>query len=156
MTDHKFTDEELQKCIECCIKAETWGDCEDMGCPATTKQGCRFYLRTDEDYDGVIQTEMLKDSLDLIKRQKAEISKARQRGYESGKREVVREIYIALYNEIIDARNSNYEAIKERETKHNVNRYEDTFCLYCDGKIHALDGIFHFITELTKKYMEGE
>ena len=49
MTDHKFTDEELQKCMECCIKTESWGDCEKWGCPATTKQGCRFYLRTDDD-----------------------------------------------------------------------------------------------------------
>lgn len=87
---------------------------------------------------------------------KHEVSKARQDGYESGKREVVRELYIALYNEIIDARNSNFEAIKERETKHNVNRYEDMFCHYCDGKIHALDGIFYFITELTEKYMRGK
>ena len=87
---------------------------------------------------------------------KTEVDKARQQAYENGKREVVRELYTALYNEIIDARNSNFEAIKERETKHNVNRYEDGFCQYCDGKIHALDGIFYFITELTKKYMEGQ
>ena len=87
---------------------------------------------------------------------RAEVDKARQQAYENGKREVVREIYTALYNEIIDAQNSNFEAIKERETKHNVNRYEDGFCQYCDGKIHALDGIFYFITELTKKYMEGQ
>jgi hypothetical protein len=85
-----------------------------------------------------------------------EVDKARLQAYENGKREVVRELYTALYNEIIDARNSNFEAIKERETKHNANRYEDGFCQYCDGKIHALDGIFYFITELTKKYMEGQ
>lgn len=85
---------------------------------------------------------------------KYEVDKAKQMGYELGKREVAREIYIALYNEIIAARNSNYEAIKERETKHNVNRYEDTFCYYCDGKIHALDGIFYFMDKLVKKYTE--
>ena len=75
MTDHKFTDEELQKCIECCIKAKTWGDCEELCCPATQKHGCLFYLRSDEDYEGIIQTEMLKDALDLINRQKAEIER---------------------------------------------------------------------------------
>lgn len=84
---------------------------------------------------------------------KSEVDKARQKGYESGKRESVREIYKELHNEIIDARNSNFEAIKERETKHNVNRYEDTFCYYCDGKIHALEGIDYFMDELTKKYI---
>ena len=87
---------------------------------------------------------------------KSEVDKARQQGYELGKREVARKIYVELYNEIIDARNSNYEVIKEREVKHNVNRYEDNFCQYCYGKIHALDGIAYFIDELAKKYTEGE
>lgn len=86
---------------------------------------------------------------------KSEVDEARQQSYESGKREVAREIYVALYNEIIDARNSNFEVIKERETKHNVNRYEDPFCYYCDGKIHALDGIFYFLDDLIKKYTGG-
>ena len=71
------------------------------------------------------------------------------------KSEVAREIYVALYNEIIDARASNFDAIKEREAKHNVNRYEDGFCMYCDGKIHALEGILYFVEELIKKYTEG-
>lgn len=75
MTDHKFTDKEIIKALEICAKSECWGDCEDMGCPAAMKHGCHFYLRTDEDYEGVIQTEMLKDALDLINRQKAEIER---------------------------------------------------------------------------------
>lgn len=75
MAEHKFTDEELQKCIECCIKAETWGDCETMACPASTRHGCRFYLRTDDDYENTIYIEILKDVLDLINRQKAEVAK---------------------------------------------------------------------------------
>jgi hypothetical protein len=73
MTDHKFTDEEVIKALEVCQKAKSLYDCEKMGCPAITQQGCRFYLRTDEDYEGVVQDEMLKDALDLINRQKAEI-----------------------------------------------------------------------------------
>jgi hypothetical protein len=75
MTEHKFTDEEIIRALEICQKAKCWGDCKDMGCPAATKQGCRFHLRTDEDYEGVIQDEMLKDALDLINRQKEEIAK---------------------------------------------------------------------------------
>ena len=70
------------------------------------------------------------------------------------KTEVAREIYVALYNEIIDARANNFDVIKEREAKHNVNRYEDGFCMYCDGKIHALDGILYFVDELIQKYTE--
>lgn len=88
-------------------------------------------------------------------RKQSEVDKARLDAYERGKRDVANEIRKALYKEIIEARNSNFEAIRERETKHNVNRYEDTFCYYCDGKIHALDGIFYFVDEFLKKY-EGE
>lgn len=80
-------------------------------------------------------------------------------GYTKHESKVAREIYVAIYNEIIEARNSNFEAIKERKEKHNVNRYEDTFCNYCDGKIHALDGILYFIEDVIEKYTkdkEGE
>jgi hypothetical protein len=73
MTDHKFTDDELQRCIECCIKGKVWGDCKKLNCPAIRKQGCHFYLRTDDDYENTIYIEILKDTLDLINRQKAEI-----------------------------------------------------------------------------------
>lgn len=86
---------------------------------------------------------------------KSEVDKVRLLAYESGKREVAREIRTALLKEIIEARNSNFEAIRERETKHNINRFKDTFCYYCDGKIHALDGIFCFVDELLEKYEEG-
>ena len=59
--------EQIIKALECCIKAETWGDCEDLGCPAHTKQGCYFYLRTDDDYENTIYIELCKDALSLIK-----------------------------------------------------------------------------------------
>ena len=73
-----MTDNEIIKALECCIKAETRGDCEEMGCPASTKQGCQFYLRTDDDYENTIYIEILKDALDLINRQKAEIEEQDQ------------------------------------------------------------------------------
>lgn len=73
MTDHKFTDDDVIKALEICAKSKCWGDCKDMGCPAATKQGCYFHLRTDEDYEGVIQDEQLKDALALIYNQKAKI-----------------------------------------------------------------------------------
>lgn len=89
---------------------------------------------------------------------------AYRNGYEKGKADgrlargkaVAIEIYVALYNEIIAARESNYNAIKEREIKHNVNRYEDSFCEYCNGKIRALDGILNFLDELITKYTGSE
>jgi hypothetical protein len=75
MTDHKFTDDEIIKALEVCTKSKSWGDCEDMGCPAATKHGCYFCLRTAEDYEGVAQDELLKDALALTNRQKAEIER---------------------------------------------------------------------------------
>ena len=70
-----MTDNEIIKALECCIKVETYGDCVEMGCPASTKQGCYYYLRTDDDYENTIYIEILKDALDLINRQKAEIER---------------------------------------------------------------------------------
>ena len=58
--------EQIKKAFDCCIKAETFGDCEKLGCPAHTTQGCYYYLRTDEDYEGIIHIEMCKDALTLI------------------------------------------------------------------------------------------
>ena len=65
--ENKLNAEQIKKALECCIKAETFGDCEKLGCPAHTIQGCYFYLRTDEDYEGIIHIEMCKDALSLIK-----------------------------------------------------------------------------------------
>ena len=59
--------EQIIKALECCIKAESWGDCEELGCPAHTKQGCYFYLRTDDDYENIIDIELCKDALSVIK-----------------------------------------------------------------------------------------
>ena len=70
-----MTDNEIIKALECCRKAKTKGDCLSLGCPASTLAGCRYVLRTDEDFEGVIYYEMLKDALDLINRQKAEIER---------------------------------------------------------------------------------
>ena len=44
-----------------------------MGCPALTPNGCSYYLRTDDDFEGIIFVELIKDALSLINRQKAEI-----------------------------------------------------------------------------------
>ena len=73
-------------------------------------------------------------------------------GYDRNTFNIAQEIYTALHNEIIDAINCNYNVIKEREEKHKVNRYEDDFCQYCNGKIHALEGILYFMDELMDKY----
>ena len=91
MTDHKFTDEEVIKTIECCLKAKTRGDCEKMRCPAFNKEGCIYYLQADgtDEMDSFI--EMLKFALDLINRQKAEIAELEaecERQYEQAEADI--------------------------------------------------------------------
>lgn len=125
----------------------------DLGC-AEQFAGSRSEERFCEGLFEAIEVLDEVPSTDVVPR--SEVDKVRLLAYESGKREVAREIRTALLKEIIEARNSNFEAIRERETKHNVNRYEDTFSYYCDGKIHALDGIFYFIDEFLKKYEENK
>lgn len=65
--------EQIVKALECCVKTQSICDCEEMGCPALTKQGCQFYLRTDEDYEGVIFVELIKEALSLIREQEKRI-----------------------------------------------------------------------------------
>jgi hypothetical protein len=74
-------DTEIIKALECCRKAKTMGDCLSLGCPASTLAGCRYVLRTDEDFEGVLYYEMLKDAIDLINRQKAEIERLKAPKY---------------------------------------------------------------------------
>lgn len=65
--------DKIVKALECCVKTQSICDCWDMGCPALTKQGCQFYLRTDEDYEGVIFVELIKEALSLIRDQEKRI-----------------------------------------------------------------------------------
>ena len=65
--------QQIVKALECCVKTQSICDCEEMGCPALTKQGCQFYLRTDEDYEGVIFVELIKEAISLIRDQEKRI-----------------------------------------------------------------------------------
>lgn len=61
MTEHKFTDEEVIKALECCNRN---GSCSK--CP---------YDRARFEYETDCASEMTADALDLIKRQRAEIER---------------------------------------------------------------------------------
>ena len=78
--------EQIVKALECCVKTQSICDCEDMGCPALTKQGCQFYLRTDDDYEGVIFVELIKEALSLIREQEKRIEELTLEnvGFEAG------------------------------------------------------------------------
>ncbi len=63
ISNKKFTDEEIIKSLECCVKAKTMGDCIELNCPFRN------------DWDLCLSGEIKKMALDLINRQKAEIER---------------------------------------------------------------------------------
>ena len=63
MTEHKFTDEEVIRALECCIKTDHFGDCFWNDCPFVSEHGCKVGKETLYPY-----------VLDLINRQKAEVA----------------------------------------------------------------------------------
>ena len=67
-----MTDKEIIKALECCMRVRSLRDCLQSGCPARTREGCSYYLRAYEEFEGVIFVELIKDALDLITRKKAE------------------------------------------------------------------------------------
>ena len=64
MTERKFTDEEVVKGLECCVKSSHFGECFENKCPLVSKHGCKVGKETLYPY-----------ALDLINRQKAEIQR---------------------------------------------------------------------------------
>ena len=77
----------------------------------------------------------------------------------TAKAEAIKEFAEDVYGEIDDAIHSNYNAKEEREAKSKKLGIpidaEDSYLMYCDGKIHALSGIRNYIYNLVKE-MEGE
>ena len=67
-----MTDKEVIKALECCVRVRSLSDCLKSGCPARKREGCSYFLRTDDVFEGVIFVELIKDAINLINRQKAE------------------------------------------------------------------------------------
>lgn len=70
-----MTDNELKQAIICCIRSETVADCKKMQCPALVTQECIFLSRAIDDREDTFYCEILRDVLDLINRQQAEIER---------------------------------------------------------------------------------
>ena len=67
MKEKKLTDEEIVRALECCIQNETENTCAYcIGCPASD---------WDSEDDLECNADMMKKSIDLIHRQKAEIER---------------------------------------------------------------------------------
>ena len=73
---------------------------------------------------------------------------AYKNGYAKGYADGMKEFCRKLHAEILEARESNFKAKDERIAKYEA---EDGFTMYCDGKIHALDGIDYFAYNLVKE-----
>jgi hypothetical protein len=58
-------DNDIIKALECCIKSSHFGECFENKCPMVSEEGC----------SGWTDDKLLKDALDLINRQKAEIER---------------------------------------------------------------------------------
>ena len=86
-----MTDKEIIKALDCCIWGRSLSDCIKSGCPARKREGCSYYLRTDDDFEGVIFVELIKDALDLINRQKAEIERLQDVNIRLTKAEAIKE-----------------------------------------------------------------
>ena len=100
------------------------------------------------------------EAYDLINRQKAEIERLQKESnqfadigkmYSEIKADAIKEFAELIYDEITNAIINNNDVIENRVKKHNANRYEDGFCMMCDGKITALGGIKYFIKNLVKE-----
>ena len=68
-----MTDNEIIKALECCIKSKCAYDCEKLGCSAYRTGKCVYVKRAIRYEDFGI--ELMKDALDLIERQQAEIER---------------------------------------------------------------------------------
>jgi hypothetical protein len=144
-----MTDEQIIKALECCIPTNC------LLCPYDDN-GCLKGLH--------------KGSLDLINRQKAEIERLRTKSNEQEydlellkqekrvvRAEAIKEFERTVRIEINEAIETNRRAKQQRVERLNAKGivYDDEFCSYCDGKLHALCGIAEFIDNLVKE-MVGE
>ena len=112
---HDMTDNDIIKALDCCQIAESILDCEKLKCPILRDDECRFFTRSEKDGLNAILTEMCKESLAYINRQKAEIErleKANKSFADLGK----------LYSEI------RAEAIKEFAERLKVENFTKFFC----------------------------
>ena len=111
MTEHKFTDEEIIKALECCCKDNYEGDCPK--CPLQLNGNCNVILA--------------EHALDLINRQKAEIA-FWQDAAANAKKEILLEIESLALSKIpedvnVEMLKDTYyiEAIDELMIKYGVN-----------------------------------
>jgi len=73
--------EEIMKIMECCIEAETFGDCKNLNCPAHSSFGCSYIQ--DSENEEMSKTDLfqgiLQSAISVIYKQKTDLRNARLR-----------------------------------------------------------------------------
>lgn len=153
-------DNEIIKCLECCVKSKCTGDCIELDCPALDKifPQCRFVDRDEEQLQMVLdfinrlntKNDDLQDEIKRLKEttehlngeyialqnesdiQKAEIE--RLKGYN----ENLLSANTALSNEVLETKS---EAIKEfAERLKKLSRFTNSDKLYIDNLVKEMVG----------------
>lgn len=109
---------------------------------------CWMYDSDGEEHDGVtLQSVIAKvPTADVVP--KSEVDKARQQGYESGKREVAGKIF----KEIEEIFNAEYKFYSEQYRKCQDADVQS----HLDGELTGMELLAEKIGELKEKYTEGE
>lgn len=121
MMERKFTDDDIVKALRCCVESSHFGEYFDAECPMISEDGC----------DAWTDDKLLKATIDLINRQKAEIEEKSNRLREvlsivaELKTEAIKEFAERLKKEIRDAYFA-YEA--------------DSQCEYIDNLVKEMTG----------------
>ena len=122
-------------------------------------------LNHDETNRAIIMREK---TLQIVEKQQAEIRRYKncyeqvkwerdlfEEQCKTAKAEAIKEFAEDVCGEIDDAIHSNYNAKEEREAKCKKLGIpidaEDSYLMYCEGKIHALSGIRNYIFNLVKE-----
>ena len=74
-----MTVEEIIKIMECCIEAETFGDCKNSNCPAHSSFGCSY--TQDSENEEMSKTDLfqgiLQSAISVMNKQKTDLRNAR-------------------------------------------------------------------------------
>lgn len=160
MKDKTITDNEIIKALECC---SNYNDCDK----------CNFEPKDNKKKTIGCCLEIMKNALDTITRQQAEIESLKAdkiiaERHEKDARELYKDVVIQLktakseavkefaekiYTEINEALAQNHKVKVERINKLIARgiKSNDEFCYEIDGKILALRGISEFIDNLLKR-----
>ena len=142
-----YTDDEIVRALECCLQSRSMDDCKKLNCPAYVNNDCYFMSNVKAyGYEDALFKGLCTQSLDLIKRQQAEIEKLNKVKVLNITVSDTKEIMPILFCHEKELKN---EAVKEfaERLKHRLER---KYTIY--GREHVL----RHLRELVKEMTEGK